>query len=374
MPVHDTGRRRAIPPSAAAGSRTARGATRGILFQWQDALAASFLAHVVDDHVPTGFVHGVGRHAGHEEDVHDPLLERVHVVGDRAGVHHGRGRGSGGGSGGGGDNGSGEDIDLTETVPITPVEFEVPFLPDDVVNDDGTITEGLPEEAAERYAEEQNLLLLGHRIGMQVVTALGQLPQRSLAPFHLTNGGITAMYRTNGLSWAFDSSSCLVSTDALYWGLVGGSVNGPRWTPVAPGVTALPTPPAVVNNGAQNPVNSVPLTGTLDVTDQAAVDAILASLPDDDAETFEEELTPTDISPPYTKISRVSLFCRAVCDVICVPNGVNRDLGSGEMIIKLVLEARQTSELIIRPEFDSDDGRVIAETFSGGFNLGGNLS
>ena len=286
----------------------------------------------------------------------------------------GGGGGSGGGSGGGGDNGSGEDIDLTETVPITPVEFEVPFLPDDVVNDDGTITEGLPEEAAERYAEEQNLLLLGHRIGMQVVTALGQLPQRSLAPFHLTNGGITAMYRTNGLSWAFDSSSCLVSTDALYWGLVGGSVNGPRWTPVAPGVTALPTPPAVVNNGAQNPVNSVPLTGTLDVTDQAAVDAILASLPDDDAETFEEELTPTDISPPYTKISRVSLFCRAVCDVICVPNGVNRDLGSGEMIIKLVLESRQTSELIIRPEFDSDDGRIIAETFSGGLNLGGNLS
>ena len=267
-----------------------------------------------------------------------------------------------------------EEQNIAVTVPSTPTTFDVPFLPDDIVNDDGSITKGLPQEAAERYAEEQNLLLLGHRIGMQVVTALGQLPQRSLSPFHLTNGGITATYRTNGTSWAFDSSSCLVSTDALYWGLAGGSVNGPRWTPVAPGVTALPTPPAVVNNGAQNPVNSVALTGTLDVSDQAAVDAVLVSLPDDGAETFEDELTPTDISPPYTKIGRVSLFCRAVCDVIGVPNGVNRDLGSDEMIIKLVLEARQTSELIIRPEFDSDDGRIIAETFSGGLNLGGNLS
>ncbi|MCP4928930.1 MAG: hypothetical protein GY918_07750 [Gammaproteobacteria bacterium] len=209
---------------------------------------------------------------------------------------------------------------------------------------------------------------------MQVVTALGQLPQRSLSPFHLTNGGITATYRTNGTSWAFDSSSCLVSTDALYWGLAGGSVNGPRWTPIAPGVTALPTPPAVVNNGAQNPVNSVALTGTLDVTDQAAVNAILASLPDDGTETFEEELTPTDISPPYKKQRSALMFSRVVCDVTRVPDGVNRDLGSGDMIVRLTVEARQSTALIARPEFDSDDGRIIAETFSGGFNLGGNLS
>ncbi len=212
--------------------------------------------------------------------------------------------------------------------------FDASFLPDDVMNDDGTITTA--EEAAGetaydalvRYAEEQNLLLLGHRLGMQIVTSLGRLPKEPLAAFHVQKDGITAMYRTNAMSWAFDSDSCLVSTDALYWGLVGGSVNGPRWTPIAPGITALPTPPSVVNNGVQDPANSITLTSTVDVSDQAAVNAVLASLPTTQTETFENVLTPVEVSKPFVQIKEVSLSVSPQITVKAVPGGIYRDMGS----------------------------------------------
>ena len=212
--------------------------------------------------------------------------------------------------------------------------FDPAFLPDDVMNDDGTITTAAEEsgesayDALVRYAEEQNLLLLGHRLGMQIVTSLGRLPIDPLAAFHVQNDGITAMYRTNGMSWAFDSDSCLVSTDALYWGLVGGSVNGPRWTPVAPGITALPTPPAVVNNGAQAPANSITLTSTVNVSNQAAVNTLINSLPNTQTQTFPTQLTPTNISKPFNVIKEVSLSVGPRITVKTVPGGINRDMGS----------------------------------------------
>lgn len=46
-----------------------------------------------------------------------------------------------------------------------PSSFAVPFLPDDLVNDDGSVSEGGAATSAANYAEEQNRLLLGHRLG-----------------------------------------------------------------------------------------------------------------------------------------------------------------------------------------------------------------
>ena len=71
------------------------------------------------------------------------------------------------------------------------------------------------------------------------------MPEAPFAPFVLTANNVSGLYRTNGTSWTFDAQGMVVSTDALFWGGVGGS--GVRWFPVAPGITTLPTTPPVVD-------------------------------------------------------------------------------------------------------------------------------
>lgn len=252
--------------------------------------------------------------------------------------------------------------------------FVVPYLPDDVVNDDGTVTKGASTSAASNYAEEQNRLLLGHRLGLQVTTALGVLPTQPLGAFHLRNGGITATYRTNGTVWTFDAGSCLVSTDALYWGLAGGDVNGPRWTPVAPGTTALPIPPVDVDNGPQDPVNSATIVLPVDETDSAAVETLLDSLPDDEAETFELELTPVALALPYKPITETALEVRLQLEQLLVPLGINRSMGdaTGQVVLQLDSQQELSDQVVV--QLESGEQELLAETFSAGLGLGGNLS
>lgn len=252
--------------------------------------------------------------------------------------------------------------------------FGVPFLPDDVVNDDGSISKGNAETAAARYAEEQNLLLLGHRLGLQVTTALGQLPTPPLAAFHLSNNGLTATYRSNGTSWAFDANSCIVSTDALYWGLAGGDINGPRWTPVAPGTTALPVPPAVVNNGSQPPLNSAVLNDPVDESDSGAIATLIDSLPTNGAEVFAVQQTPVSLATAYKLIRETTLQVRLELESKLVPLGITRNMGAAELQLRTQLEAVQEISPQVRSLVETTERRLLVETFSAGLGLGGNLS
>jgi hypothetical protein len=261
-----------------------------------------------------------------------------------------------------------------ETRANSATGFAVPFLPDDVVNDDGSVTKGDATASAANYAEEQNRLLLGHRLGLQVTTGLGVLPTEPLAAFHLRNGGITATYRTNGTAWSFDANSCLVSTDALYWGLAGGDISGPRWTPVAPGTSALPTPPADVNNGPQDPVNSVTLVEPVDVSDSAAVTTLIDSLPDDETEVFETELTPVALALPFKPISTAALQVRLQLETLLVPLGINRSLGDATLQSVLQLEAMQEISEQVVLQLESGERQLLIQSFSAGLGLGGNLS
>jgi len=81
------------------------------------------------------------------------------------------------------------------------------------------------------------------------------MPAAPFAPFVVQANGLSALYRTNGTSWQMDASGILASTDALFWGAVGGT--GTFWFPVAPGITTLPTAPAVVD-GAMTVTSTVP--------------------------------------------------------------------------------------------------------------------
>ena len=142
------------------------------------------------------------------------------------------------------------------------IEFTMPKAPDDVFTRAGTApnytysSEASDAPAkARRYGRSQNRLLLGNRSGMNVQMAAPLMPAAPFAPFVVQANGLSALYRTNGTSWQMDASGILASTDALFWGAVGGT--GTFWFPVAPGITTLPTAPAVVD-GEMTVTSTVP--------------------------------------------------------------------------------------------------------------------
>jgi hypothetical protein len=133
------------------------------------------------------------------------------------------------------------------------IEFSMPYAPDDIFSgpSGGPFT-ATPSDAAakaNRYGRVQNRLLLGNRSGVNLQLAPERLPVSPFSPLYLQADGLTALYRSNGNQWAFDSNGIVCSTDALFWAAVGGT--GTFWFPVAPGITTLPAEPPIVD-GAMN--------------------------------------------------------------------------------------------------------------------------
>lgn len=137
------------------------------------------------------------------------------------------------------------------------IEPSMPYAPDDIFVKVGTVYSSVESDAAQKaqlYGTVQNRLLLGNRNGMNIQAAPEVLPAAPFSPFILRSGSTSALYRTNGTNWTFDASGLVASTDALFWGGVGGNA-GESWFPIAPGITTLPTTPGtttiniVDNNG-----------------------------------------------------------------------------------------------------------------------------
>lgn len=149
------------------------------------------------------------------------------------------------------------------------VEFSMPYQSDDYYTATGTLVKSDAAAKASRYGRCQNRLLLGNRNGMNLQLAPETLPAAPFSPIVVQANGLSALYRVNGTNWQLSSEGVLVSTDALFWGAVGGT--GTFWFPVAPGITTLPAEPPVVG-GSMTVTNVVPvwnetvlLTGTLRV-------------------------------------------------------------------------------------------------------------
>ena len=129
------------------------------------------------------------------------------------------------------------------------IELSLPYAPDDVFSGPSggpftSIASDAPQKA-KRYGIVQNRLLLGNRSGMNIQTAPELLPAAPFSPFLVEASGVSGLYRTNGTSWTMSSEGVVVSTDALFWGAVGGT--GDFFFPVAPGITTLPTTPPEVD-------------------------------------------------------------------------------------------------------------------------------
>jgi hypothetical protein len=163
------------------------------------------------------------------------------------------------------------------------IEFSLPYAPDDtfVKNAGPPVSySAVPSDAAAkaaRYGRAQNRLLLGNRNGMNIQLEPERLPPEPFAPIVVQADGLSALYRANGTSWTMDSNGILVSTDALFWGAVGGT--GTFWFPVAPGITTLPTTPAVVD-GEMTVSSVVPVWNeTVKVNASAVLGLNVTSLP-----------------------------------------------------------------------------------------------
>ena len=138
------------------------------------------------------------------------------------------------------------------------IELSLPYAPDDRFSGpNGGPFYAIPSDApqkAQNYGRAQNRLLLGNRSGMNLQVAPERLPAAPFEPLYIQASGLTALYRANGNQWAFDANGIVCSTDALYWGAVGGT--GTFWFPVAPGITTLPAEPPIVD-GAMNATSVV---------------------------------------------------------------------------------------------------------------------
>ena len=176
------------------------------------------------------------------------------------------------------------------------IELSMPYAPDDQFNKTGispATYSSSPSDApakAYRFGRTQNRLLLGNRNGINLQLAPERLPAAPFEPLYVQANGLTAQYRANGTSWAFDSNGIVASVDALFWSAVGGT--GTFWFPVAPGITTLPTTPAIVSG------TMTPTTVVLPYNETAVYNGILRTRLD--IVKFEYSLTLLTVIPAAT--------------------------------------------------------------------------
>ena len=90
----------------------------------------------------------------------------------------------------------------------------------------------------------------------------------------------------------------------------------------------------------------------MDVSDQAAINALLDALPDDEVQVFATELEPVALALPFKPIIETSLQLRLQLEAITVPLGINRLMDSPDLQVRLQLEAVQalSSQVVLELE------------------------
>lgn len=129
-----------------------------------------------------------------------------------------------------------------------------------------------------------------------------------------------------------------------------------------------------MDNGPQAPVNSATIVTPVDETDSAAVQTLLDSLPDDEAETFVLELTPVALALPYKPITETALEVRLQLEQLLVPLGINRSLGdaTGQVVLQVKAQQEVAEQVVL--QLESAERQLLISAFSAGLGLGGNLS
>lgn len=103
------------------------------------------------------------------------------------------------------------------------LEITMPYAPDSYYSYAGsaTIINGNAQQAAIKYGLMQNALISGHANGLNVTCAITSLPSEQFSLVYIDAEGISVAYKTDGTSFAFDSSGLVVSSDLLLAGVAG---------------------------------------------------------------------------------------------------------------------------------------------------------
>lgn len=145
----------------------------------------------------------------------------------------------------------------------TAVELSPPYVSDDRIVATGSpptysvVPSGAQEQAL-AYARIENRLLLGNRNGRGLQLAPIDAPARPYQRFFVRLNNCTAEYRANGSTWTLGADGVAVTTDALFWGAIDGTV-AEAWFPLPPGQTTLPTAGTVATNANPKPPNAIPI-------------------------------------------------------------------------------------------------------------------
>ena len=223
--------------------------------------------------------------SGAAPSINDPAVTSGVPSEDTASSINSSGGGASGGSGGGASGDSGGDPDksvdpnngystqsaskivlaLGSAAAERRIEFSLPYAPDDrFFGPSGgpfySIRSNV-DQVAMKYGRVQNRLLLGNRSGISMQLAPERMPVSPFLPIILEANGLSALYRVNGASWAFDANGIIASMDALFWGAVGGT--GDFWFPVAPGIVSLPESPTVVDTTPNQILGTVETVGSI---------------------------------------------------------------------------------------------------------------
>lgn len=242
--------------------------------------------------------------------------------------------------GGGNDKGQ-QQVDLQQensTVESSPkTEVPLPLASDDaVVWSASTGYEFKGSNAASmaaRYARTVNALLRGNRAGVSLQLAAKGMPLYPLSSVYLQAGGLIASYKSNGMSWSFNSDGVLCAMDALF--VSGISGTGTRWFPVAPGITTLPSDPTVTTNTAA-PANSTTTPGGFN---PAAPGLIFDSLPTGQAPVYAQSIAPSSGVPVVIETLPVVAGTRSIVSVLDRDYALTLPAGTAVLATKAAVTA-----------------------------------
>jgi hypothetical protein len=181
---------------------------------------------------------------------------------------------------------------------------------------------------AMRYARTINALLRGNRAGLSLQLAAKGMPLYPLSSVYLQAGGLTASYKSNGMSWSFNSDGVLCAMDALY--VSGISGTGSRWFPVAPGITTLPSDPTVTTATAA-PANSTTTPGGFNPT---APGSIFNSLPTGQAPVYAQSIAPSSGVPVVIETLPVVAGTRSIVSVLDRDYALTLPAGTAVLVTK----------------------------------------
>lgn len=178
----------------------------------------------------------------------------------------------------------------------TTATYDIPYTPDSDADD-----------AALSFGRVESSLDIGHAYGHNIVTAFDRLPTPELSPVYIRLAGLEVAFLTDSLSYAFDASGMVVSSDLMLLGVTGYYGSTPPSTswirlPVAP--SALQQAGNTSSDSVAAKANSISYPGGFDVRNPAAT---FAAIGNSGVDTFAAYKTNQQLISPVVKIDQVTL-------------------------------------------------------------------